>query len=223
MYTSNYYCHYLGQVGEKMISCSKKSTGHYACDEHSYVIRDASDALELYEFVKAHVTAKVKIYLAEAEAAQGKPAKSLISKKIYDFLFEYPIFLTRHEKFAVTSYNKLLEFKEEHIDDYFNIPEYIDKFKQLSGITDDHPGVHVLTITTDEQTIPSKLTSMPQKSKKNVSNKSNKSAKTDKIIKIETEKPTDQAINKIDNVKLKKGRKSTNLVCDNFEEMVIDL
>lgn len=219
MYNSDYYCHYSEQVGEKVISCSNKNTCNYACDEHSHLVHNAYD---MYDIVKGYAVATVKIYLQECKDTKGKPGKALVSKKIYDFLFEHPIFLIKNEKFMVTAYNKLLEYKEENIEEYMNVPEYIDKFKQLTGITDYHPGVTV----SPEQAIPLKLKNPITSKKSKVSKKSKEPVEANKIIKIKNEKmkeePSKQLLDQIDNVKPKR-RRPTKIVYDNFEEMVIDL
>lgn len=137
MFPADYYCHFSERVkhGYDMISCSNKNTENYACDEHSHLVHDQDVALDMYHHIKSYMVDNIKIYYKENEDAKGKRTSALSCKKIYDFLFEHPIFLVKNHDFLITSYNKLVEFKEiSSVEDYFNVPVYIDKFKQLTGI-----------------------------------------------------------------------------------------
>ena len=135
MFPADYYCHYSKEIKNNIISCSNKNTGNYACNKHAQLVPSKEDASFMYDHVEMYVTEELKIYYQENTDAEGKKASALSCKKIYDLLFEHPIFLVKNIKFLVVTYNKLFEFKKtSDIKDYFNVPLYIDKIKELTGI-----------------------------------------------------------------------------------------
>jgi hypothetical protein len=87
--------------------------------------------------LKTYVVKNVREYLEECENVIGNANRAKIAKKIYDFIFKYPLFLIKQPKFLEAVEKKLIEFTFEDPADMgdFIVFEYFMKLDEILGNT----------------------------------------------------------------------------------------
>lgn len=134
MYNVSELCNYCEHNENSMISCNKISKKkNYACILHEPLIQN-DNAVFLTQLT-IYVSVEIRMMLGEIDQIIGQAHRAMHVKKIFDFLFKYPIYLIHHSVFLNAVYNKLDDFDKENaiIMGDFIIPAYKKKLDELVG------------------------------------------------------------------------------------------